>query len=57
MLLKSLLGHSEILDTDGTYGHEINGDLRRAAKLVDVVFTREETNRVEKWVASKKEKP
>lgn len=39
-LLKGVVGHSEDMDTDGTYGHEVNGELIRAAKIVDKAFAR-----------------
>jgi integrase len=34
-LKKLVLGHSEDMDTEGTYGHEMEGDLDRAAKMMD----------------------
>lgn len=37
-LLKASVGHSESMDTIGTYGHEVSGEMRKAAKIVDGVF-------------------
>ena len=37
-LMKSVVGHSSSMDTFGTYGHEIEGDRHRAAKIIDEVF-------------------
>lgn len=37
-LLKEIVGHSESMDTDGIYGHEVEGDRIRAAKIIDEVF-------------------
>ena len=37
-LLKVVVGHSAKTDTMGTYGHEIEGEKARAAKIVDGVF-------------------
>ena len=34
-LKKLVLGHSEDMDTDGVYGHEMEGDMDRAAKMMD----------------------
>lgn len=34
-LKKLILGHSEDMDTDGTYGHEMEGDMDRAARMMD----------------------
>jgi integrase len=39
-LLKGLVGHSASMDTTGIYGHEIDGERERAAKIVDDVFAR-----------------
>ncbi len=38
-LLKPLIGHSEDMDTYGTYSHEIDGDMELTAKLVQDVFS------------------
>lgn len=37
-LMKSVVGHSSAMDTFGVYGHEIDGDLHKAAKITDDVF-------------------
>ena len=37
-LLKAVVGHSESMDTFGTYGHLVEGDLESAAKYVDDIF-------------------
>lgn len=34
-MVKSIVGHSVSMDTFGTYGHRVDGDLQRAAALVD----------------------
>lgn len=39
-LLKGVVGHSEDMDTDGIYGHEVDGELKRAAKIVDKAVAR-----------------
>lgn len=39
-LLKAFVGHSESMDTFGVYGHEVAGEKRRAAKIIDNVFER-----------------
>lgn len=39
-LLKDIIGHSAAMDTDGVYGHEIDGDKQRAAQIIDAVFAR-----------------
>ena len=36
--MKSVVGHSSSMDTFGVYGHEIEGDRHRAAKIIDGVF-------------------
>lgn len=38
-LLQSVVGHSEDTDTIGIYGHEYGDDLKRAAAIVDTVFS------------------
>lgn len=37
-LKRLLVGHSEDMDTEGTYGHEMAGDLARAAEYSDAAF-------------------
>lgn len=37
-LLKSVVGHSESMDTFGTYGHQIDGEMQIAAGYLDSVF-------------------
>lgn len=39
-LLKMMVGHSEAMDTHGVYGHVLNGDLERTARIVDDVYNR-----------------
>lgn len=39
-LLKDIIGHSASMDTDGVYGHEIDGEKQRAADILDDIFTR-----------------
>lgn len=39
-LLKGMVGHSASMDTHGVYGHVVNGDLERTAKIVDDVYSR-----------------
>lgn len=37
--IKPLVGHSRNMDTFGTYGHEINGELQQTAKQLDQLFS------------------
>ena len=37
-LLKPAIGHSESMDTCGVYGHQIDGELQKAAGHLDIVF-------------------
>lgn len=37
-LKKKIIGHSENMDTEGTYGHRINGDMEKAAQYSDRAF-------------------
>ena len=37
-LKKKAVGHSENMDTDGTYGHQITGDLDRIADYSTAAF-------------------
>ena len=39
-LLKDIIGHSASMDTDGVYGHEIDGEKQRAADILDNIFDR-----------------
>lgn len=39
-LLKRVVGHSKNMDTYGVYGHEVDGDLKRAATILEQVFDR-----------------
>ncbi len=39
-LVKATVGHSDDMDTFGVYGHEINDDMKRAAVIIDQVFSR-----------------
>lgn len=36
--MKMQVGHAEDMDTQGTYGHEVEGDLAAAASFVDAAF-------------------
>ena len=38
-LLKSVVGHSDAMDTIGIYGHEVEGDQERAAAIIDNTFS------------------
>lgn len=38
-LLKSVVGHSDSMDTLGIYGHEVDGDQERAAQIIDTAFS------------------
>jgi hypothetical protein len=35
-----VIGHSKDMDTEGTYGHETQGDMERAAEYIDAAFDR-----------------
>lgn len=37
-MLKGIVGHSESMDTDGVYSHELDGDKQRAAEIIDAVL-------------------
>lgn len=37
-LLKLVVGHSKSMDTFGVYGHEVDGELKQAGKLIEGVF-------------------
>lgn len=37
-MLKAMVGHSEDMDTSAVYGHEVTGEMQRAAAIVDDVF-------------------
>ena len=39
-MLKDIIGHSASMDTDGVYGHEVDGDKQRAASIIDDVLTK-----------------
>lgn len=39
-LLKRVVGHSKSMDTFGVYGHDVQGELDRAATILDTVFDR-----------------
>lgn len=39
-LLKNMIGHSDDMDTSEVYGHAVNGDMIRAAGIVDDVFSK-----------------
>lgn len=37
--VKALVGHSKNMDTFGTYGHEVNGELEKTAQRLDGIFS------------------
>ena len=37
-IIKELVGHSVSMDTFGVYGHRVDGELKEAAKLIDLTF-------------------
>ncbi|NLT16734.1 MAG: tyrosine-type recombinase/integrase, partial [Clostridiales bacterium] len=37
-LLKRIVGHSKSMDTFGVYGHDVDGELERAAGILDDIF-------------------
>jgi hypothetical protein len=37
-MIKDIVGHSVSMDTFGTYGHIIDGDSDKAAKIIDLKF-------------------
>jgi integrase len=39
-LLKKVVGHGKHMDTTGTYGHDVDGDLDEAASIMEGVFGR-----------------
>jgi len=39
-MIKQLVGHSQSMDTYGVYGHEIDSDAKRAAKILDRSFSK-----------------
>ncbi len=39
-LLKSIVGHGVDMDTLRVYGHEVDGEMRRAQEILDDIFTR-----------------
>lgn len=39
-LVKSLVGHSEDMDTFGVYGHELNGDAQQQVNALNSIFSR-----------------
>lgn len=38
-LLKPMVGHSQSMDTRGTYSHELQGNRERTARMIDSIFT------------------
>jgi len=38
--IKSIVGHSSSFDTMGHYGHEVDGEAKRAAEVIDLTFTK-----------------
>jgi len=39
-LMKRVVGHSDGMDTLGTYGHDVDGELEQAAAILDSLFSR-----------------
>lgn len=39
-LLKSVIGHSATMDTLGVYGHEVHGDMAKAANELNTIFSK-----------------
>lgn len=39
-MLKAVVGHSENMDTDGVYSHEVEGDKKKAAAIIDSVLAK-----------------
>ena len=37
-MLKTIVGHGAKMDTYGIYGHIVDGELQKAAKIIDVNF-------------------
>lgn len=46
--IKSYVGHSETMDTLGTYGHELTGERRQAAEVIDLTFKEFDQNLTER---------
>lgn len=44
-LLKSVVGHSSSMDTIGIYGHEVDGDKERAARIMEDTFQKKLTQK------------
>lgn len=38
-MMKSVVGHSTSMDTYGIYGHDVDGESKRAAQIIDGVFS------------------
>jgi integrase len=36
--IKEYIGHSESMDTYGTYGHEVDGEHKKTAEIIDLTF-------------------
>ena len=39
-LLKAVIGHSKDMDSFGTYGHEVEGELQTTAHLIQDIFSK-----------------
>ena len=39
-MIKSMVGHSENMDTLGTYSHELTGDMERTANEIHCIFNK-----------------
>lgn len=37
-MIKSIVGHSVSMDTYGVYGHEVDGEMKQAAEIIDLTF-------------------
>lgn len=44
-MVKSIVGHSVNMDTYGTYGHAVDGDMKRSAKILDLSFKKRLENK------------
>ena len=39
-MLKNIVGHAASMDTFGIYGHIVDGELQKTARIIDVNFKR-----------------
>lgn len=47
-MVKAIVGHSAAMDTFGVYGHEVDGEASRSAKILDITFKKALGNKVSK---------